>query len=96
MWPGKVYVITYRSDYETAKADVESYGVKYEEIILVETVDGKAEVIADKGISIYFDDQPEMSKNIPKDVQVMLVRNEGNFDFDDKKWTLSNFTGKLI
>ena len=96
MWAGKVYVITYRSDYEKAKRDVESYGIKYEEIILVDKIDGKAEVIADKGISVYFDDQPEMLKNMPKNVQVMLVRNEGNFDFDDKKWTLSNFTGKLI
>ena len=96
MWTGKVYVITYRRDYEKAKEDVDSHGIKYEEIILVDEIDGKAEVIADKGISIYFDDQPEMLKNMPKNVQVMLVRNEGNFDFDDKKWTLSNFTGKLI
>jgi hypothetical protein len=29
-------------------------------------------------------------------VNVMLVRNGGNFDFDSRLWVLSNKTGKLI
>ena len=47
IWTGKVYVITYRRDYERAKEDVDRHGIKYEEIILVDKIDGKAEVIAD-------------------------------------------------
>jgi len=29
-------------------------------------------------------------------VSVMLFRNEGNFDFGDRKWMLSDQTGKLM
>ena len=96
IWPNYVYVITYRSDYEKAKKDVDSYGINYEELILVDSFEKKAEVIVEKEIGVYFDDQPEMLKNITKGVQVMLVRNEGNFDFGDKRWVMSNITGKIV
>lgn len=36
------------------------------ELVLVNSFDEKAEVIAEKGIGIYFDDQPEMLKDIPR------------------------------
>ena len=89
-------MITYRSDYQKAKEDVDSYGIKYEELILVDKLDGKADVITEKGITVYFDDQPEMLKNVPKGVQVVLFRNEGNFDFADQRWMMSTVTGKLV
>ena len=53
-------------------------------------------MIAERGINFYIDDQPEMLKNIPANVGVMLFRNEGNFDFDDRKWMFSDQTGKRI
>jgi hypothetical protein len=37
-----------------------------------------------------------MLKNITAKTAVMLFRNEGNFDFEDKKWMFSDRTGKLI
>lgn len=95
-WPGKVIVITYRNDREKAIRDVESRSIRYDEIILVDRFDAKAEVIRDKGVSIYIDDQPEMLKNISQDCHVMLFRNDGNFDSDDQKWMLSSETGKLV
>ena len=96
MWPGYVYIITYRTDYEKARVDLDRYGLKYEELILVDSFDGKADVIVEKKITVYFDDQPEMLKNIPAGVQVMLCRNEGNFNFDEQKWIMSRITGKLV
>ena len=45
---------------------------------------------------LYIGDQPEMLKNIAADVAVMLFRNEGNFDFEDRKWMFSDETGKLV
>ena len=50
----------------TVKAirDVESRSIRYDEIILVDRFDAKAEVIRDKGVNIYIDDQLEMPKNI--------------------------------
>lgn len=95
-WPGKVFVLTYRSDRDKAVQDLAVFNIKYDELILVDSFDAKAEVIGKEGILVYFDDQPEMLKNIPEGTNVMLVRNGGNFDFEDKRWILSEKTGKLV
>ena len=95
-WPGKVYVITYRDDRDKAEQVLKQHNIRWDELILVNSFEEKARVIADKGIAIYFDDQPEMLKDIPQGVAVMLVRNEGNYDFDAKKWMFSKNTGKII
>lgn len=95
-WPGKVFVVSYRSDREKAVADLARYDIRYDELILVDSFDAKAKVIVEEGILVFFDDQPEMLKNVPSMRNVMLVRNEGNFDFEDKKWMFSNETGKLL
>ena len=96
VWPGDVIVVTYRRDREKAVTDLENYGIRFDDVVLVDSFDAKAEVIAERGISFYIDDQPEMMRNISPRVGVMLFRNEGNFDFNDKKWMLSEKTGKLI
>ncbi|XZE56382.1 hypothetical protein SH139x_002493 [Planctomycetaceae bacterium SH139] len=95
-WPGEVIVVTYRSDRAKAIADLERHGIKFTDVVLVSSFDAKAEVIKERKINVYIDDQPEMLKNIPVDVSVMLFRNEGNFDFDDRKWMFSNETGKMV
>ena len=96
VWPGDVIVITFRSDRAKAVADLEKHGIRFTDVVLVKSFDAKADVIAERGINFYIDDQPEMLKNIPANVGVMLFRNEGNFDFDDRKWMFSDQTGKRI
>ena len=96
IWPGNVVVISYRNDVAKAEADLERLGIEYDELVLVDSFDAKADVIAEKNIGVYFDDQPEMLKNIPEGVHVMLYRNSGNFDFDAKLWLFSDRTAKLI
>lgn len=96
IWPGKVYVITFRSNRDKAISDLAKYEIQYDELILVQSFDAKAEVIVQEGISFYFDDQPEMLKNIPANVSVMLFRNEGNFDYNERKWMFSDQTGKQV
>ena len=95
-WPGKVIVITYRRDRAKAIADLNDRNIRYDEVLLVDRMDAKAAVIAEHGVTLYVDDQPEMLKNVPAGVNVMLFRNEGNFDFTDKRWMLSQETGKLV
>lgn len=95
-WPGKIFVLTYRNDYTRAEADLARFNVRYDELILVNSFDAKAEVIVERGIEIYFDDQPEMLKHIPPTVSVMLFRNGGNFDFDEKLWMFSDKTARLL
>jgi len=96
IWPGSVVVISYRNDVAKAEADLDRLGIEYDELVLVDSFDAKAGVIAEKNVGVYFDDQPEMLKNIPEGVHVMLYRNGGNFDFDDHRWLFSDRTAKLI
>lgn len=77
-------------------ADLERHGIRFTDLVLVDSFEGKAEVIAERGISFFIDDQPEMLRNVPPNVGVLLFRNEGNFDFEDCKWMFSDQTGKLV
>ncbi|MCO8122620.1 hypothetical protein NHH03_12810 [Stieleria sp. TO1_6] len=95
-WPGRVVIITYRTDREKTIRDLEEHKIRYDDLVLVDRMDGKAAVIAEYGVTMYVDDQPEMLKNVPAGVNVMLFRNEGNFDFGDELWMLSQQTGKLV
>lgn len=95
-WPGKVIVVTYRKDRSKAVEDLEQRGIRFDEVVLVDRFEAKAEVIKEKQITVYIDDQPEMLKHIPDGVHVMLFRNEGNYDFEDRRWILSNETGRLL
>lgn len=95
-WPGKVFVISFRSDRAKAEAYLAQFKIRYDELILVPSFEAKAEVIRKEGILVFFDDQPEVLKHIPESVNVLLFRNGGNFDFDDQKWMFSEKTGKLV
>ncbi|QGJ68637.1 Hypothetical protein PBC10988_2980 [Planctomycetales bacterium 10988] len=95
-WPGDVIVVTFRRDREQAITDLKKHGIRHTDVVLVDSFDAKADVIANKQISFYIDDQPEMLKNVPPEVGVMLFRNEGNFDFSDRRWMFSEQTGKMI
>ena len=86
--------ITYQDDREKADHVLMKYRIRWDELILVNSFEEKAAF--SQGYRHYFDDQPEMLKDIPQGVKVMLVRNEGNYDFDTKKWLLSKHTGKII
>ena len=96
VWPGDVIVITFRDDKEKAIADLEKHCIRYTDVVLAPFFEAKAEIIDEKGVSFYIDDQPEMLKDVCPTVGVFLFRNEGNFDFDDRKWMFSDATGKLI
>lgn len=89
-------MITYRSDQAKAEQDVAKFGIDCDEVILVSRFAEKADVIAERGISVYFDDQDEMLLHIPEGVTVFKIRNGGNYDFESKKWLFSKMTGRMI
>ena len=95
-WPGKVFVISFRSDQAKAEAYLAQFKIRYDELILVPSFEAKAEVIREHGILVFMDDQPEVLKHIPESVNVLLFRNGGNFDYEDRKWMFSDKTGKLV
>lgn len=95
-WPGKVYVITYRDDLLGIKRDLQEHGIKYTDIITVNSFEQKSVEIDRLGISVFFDDMDEVLQHVAPGVTVMKVRNDGNFDFDEKRWLYSRHTGKAI
>jgi uncharacterized HAD superfamily protein len=95
-WPGRVVVVTYRKDRGKAISDLEQRNIRFDEVVLVDRFEEKATVLREKLITIYVDDQPEILKHIPEGIHVMLFRNEGNYDFEDRRWILSQETGKLL
>ena len=96
IWLGDVIVITFRTDRDKAISDLKKHRIWFSDVVLVDSFEAKAEVIKERGISFYIDDQPEFLKYIPAGVGVMLFRNGGNFDFGDQKWMMSSETGKLV
>lgn len=63
-WPGEVVIITYRKDRQKAVQDLAERNIRYDELVLVDRFEAKAEVIANLGVAFYIDDQPEMLKTI--------------------------------
>lgn len=92
-WPGRVSIITYRPNKESAEKLLLSLGVYYDDIHLVSGLD-KSEKISELGIDVYIDDQDECTLNIPSTVAVLKVRNGGNYK--DGKWLYSNETGRSL
>lgn len=93
MWPGKVSIISYRSNLEETKELLKSLDIYYDEVILVGSLD-KSSKIVELGVDVYIDDQDECMMNIPSSVTVLKIRNGGNFD--NGKWLYSDYTGKSI
>jgi hypothetical protein len=96
VWPGKIIILTFRDDRAKTVADLARFGIRWDEVILVDSFEAKSRIIEEKGILAYFDDQPEILKHVPPTVIVFLIRNEGNFDSEDRKWMFSDRTGKNI
>lgn len=96
VWPGRVYVITFRRDAMKAERDVAKFGIRSDEIILVNRFAAKADVIKEKEIAVYFDDQDEMLLHIPAGITVLKIRNGGNYDFETRQWLFSEVTGRMI
>lgn len=96
IWPGKVVIVSARSDREKAVADLQRFRIRFDKLVLVDSLGAKAAAISAEGISVFFDDQPEALQGIPEHVKVFLVRNGGNFDFAADKWMFSSKTGRMV
>lgn len=95
IWPGKVYVITYRSNRDQAIACLATLGMRYDELILVSTFAAKADIVKEKGIGLFIDDMDEVLQHVPLSVPVMKMRNGENCD-DDGRWVYDDKTGRPV
>lgn len=93
-WKGMVYVITYRDDELKALEDAEKHGVRVDAVILVNSFEEKSRKIKELGITCFFDDMDEVLQHVAPECKVFKIRNEGNFDFESKRWLYSKSTGE--
>jgi hypothetical protein len=90
-----IYIITDREpNTEQNIADELDYlGIEYSEIVITSK---KAEFIRQQGINIFFENQDEFFIELGSETTVFKIREDGNFDFAEKKWIGSHKTTKMI
>lgn len=93
-WPGMVYLITYRDDGKKALEDAEKHGVRVDAVVLVKSFEEKAQKIKELQITTFFDDMDEVLQHVAPECKVFKIRNEGNFNFESKRWLYSKNTGE--
>jgi len=95
LWDDDVYVITFRNSMETSIADCRRYNIKYKEIFLAKNEDSKAEICERLGIEVLIDDDPDFLVHCKKNMLALMVRNEENFDYANKQFLFTKYTGRI-
>jgi hypothetical protein len=73
--------------------ELDYLGIEYNQIVITSK---KAEYIRQQGITIFFENQDEYFLELGEEVTVFKIREDGNFDFAEKKWIGSNKTTKML
>ena len=84
IWPGKITIITLREDSPRTREYLDSFGIIYDQLFSVKRLRDKAKIIIDQGVNVYIYDQDECLSNIPQNITVLKIRNDGNTA--DGKW----------
>jgi len=94
---GTIYIITHRSNDKQSiletKKELEELDITYDHLIITGEKD---KFIVNEGIEVYFDDTDEYFLDLPPEVLVFKIREEGNFDFFERKWVYGDETGLKI
>lgn len=80
------------SEQEIAE-ELDYLGIDYSEIVITSK---KAEFIRQHGITIFFENQDEFFLELGEEVTVFKIREDGNFDFSEKKWIGNKHTTKML
>ena len=96
VWPGEVLIVTHRTHAETARRDADRHGIRYHDLLIVESAGAKARVAAERNIDVFVDDADEVITAMPATVTVLKIRHEYNFDFSDGRWWYHLWAGKLL
>ena len=73
--------------------ELQKMNILYDEIAIV---DNKQKYIRDHNISVVFENEDERFKNLGKDILVLKVREEGNYNFKTFRWYGDKNTMELI
>ena len=91
-WPGDIHIITMRNDEASVIKTCQEFDIKYTHIKLVNRFEEKSVYVKEHNICMFFDDMPEVLVEVGYQNNCCLIRNEGNFDFDEKKYVMSRKT----
>ena len=69
-WPGKVYVITLRSNYKMTEDYLKKNNIRFDQLFCVNSFEEKGEIIKREGITAFYDDQPEILKTITPNCKI--------------------------
>ena len=75
------------------REELNELGISYSDIVIT---DKKAEYIKENNITIFFENQDEYFLELGEEVVVFKIREDGNFDFAEKKWIGNNKTVKML
>jgi hypothetical protein len=83
-----VAILTYRDPDSRpgTEATLAGWGIVDDEVHFARSLADKGRLCRELNIEVYFDDQDECLADIDERTTVFKIRNEGNFDFDEKRW----------
>lgn len=92
-----IYIITRREQskksYEETIDELNRLNIYFNHL---EITDKKSEFILKNNIDIFYDDTDEYFLDLPENVIVFKIREDGNFDFKEKKWVVSEKTARFL
>ena len=93
-----VIVLTFRDPARnaTTREHLAAWGVVFDELVIVPSLEAKGEVCGTMGVDLFFDDQDECIVDVPESVVVCKVRNGGNFDFVRRQWVSTARLTRLL
>ena len=91
----EIYIITDREPgtEEKVRKELQEIGIHFDHIIIT---GNKADYIISEKIEVMVDDNDGYILSLPKNILVLKVREEGNFDFERGKFIYSDRTGRRI
>ena len=93
----EIFILSNRDPSEQSRRATEEelgkWGIWYEHLIFLNK---KSEFILENGIQVVFENEDEQFMDLPSNVLVLKIREEGNFDFRRGRWIYGRKTGYEI
>jgi len=77
IWPADVIVFSENEARQEIQTKLDEAGIRYDELVIVESTEAKNRAIQEKQVPIYFTDRPEQLSLMPAGVQAFLYRPQG-------------------
>ena len=90
-----IFILTNRETGTEAEIvdELAKLNILYDEIIITSNKPG---VIKNNNITVFFENEDEMFQNLGKEILVLKVREEGNYNFKTGRWYGSSKTVEMI